>query len=152
MRFFRLKSKGYFTVEAAVIFSFILYVAMILTYINLYYYNKAILFQDTADVLSYAHEEYNETDFEVKLMQRCERIKKEHPYLSVASLDMNLEKKKNRIRVFSSMDFVCPLSNSFGLLVGKEKMEISEELSISLSDPVEVMREYRDIKEKVNGT
>lgn len=138
---------AYMTVEATIAVPIVLFSYVLLMYMLIYVYDKALLIQDTSAMSVYASEEYfkNEQEFEKNLTEKFNNMKEEHPYLSAGELDMSVSKKKSEVTIKSTITFYNPIGDIAGEWFHVSFREIRCEKKMTLLDPVNQMLITEDI-------
>lgn len=139
------KEDGYLSIEAGLLLPFLMMVTILLFYMEIYAYDRALLTNDCnllcAKILenvSLDKEEIND-----KLTELSALIKKEHPYLSASGFSMNVEHKATASTVSLSLDFNTPIQSILD-------SNISFQRSIPTINPVEMMYYTKSLTPKDN--
>ncbi|MBR5896724.1 MAG: pilus assembly protein [Lachnospiraceae bacterium] len=137
---------GSFTVEASILVPFLLSVCVVFVYLGIYAYDKTLMTQDANAIVSGIRDENACNGKDVKSL--CEaafsEIKREHPYLSVENLRMDVSEKGNNVSIVLSADWKFPLYRGYSRTISKERV-------IKRINPVKKMYLTEVVKKAVQG-
>ena len=140
------EAKGSFTVEASILVPFLLAVCVVFIYLGIYTYDKTLMIQDINAVAAIIRDENagNGKDVETLCEEAFYEIKKEHPYLSLTNISMNVSKKAGKVHIKLSGDWIFPLYRGYSRTITKER-------DVKRINPAEKMYLTEVIKSAVKG-
>lgn len=134
------KVKASFTVEAAVLIPFLLFVMVFAIYLLVYLYDKTLMMQDVNSMATLISDEaLMEGQSEKKLLEEeFDLIKKEHPYLSIKNPSLEIKKEGRKTYISVKGDFESPF---LGL-----NREMHYETGVQRHNPLLALYTYKLIK------
>ena len=138
--------QGSFTVEASIMVPFLLAVCVVFVYLGIYAYDKTLMIQDVNAIAAMIRDENSGGGKDVTDL--CEEafseIKKEHPYLSVENMRLDVSAKGNKIHLKLSADWKFPLYKGYS-------RELCTEREVKRINPVEKMYLTETVRKAIQG-
>ena len=148
MRFF-VKEEAYMTVEATVVFPVLLVSFLAMVYMVIFRYDRALVFQDSCMIAVYAKEFYLEDKdtFTEKTDGKIALFFDEHPYISLKNKNISYEKEDSELKIKFSSEFTTPFKGGIYSIFNIRDTVTEADVSVSVTDPVTVMRLTYDLME-----
>lgn len=141
------KEDGYFTVEAAILFPFVIFIMLAMAYVLIFSYDRALLAGDAMSVLEVACEVgiKDEEKLKERLSEELNLYKKEHPYIFAKNLAMEVETKPYYITVSLSLEPDMPVIKGITKFLNMPT-QIEYKNSVFVVDPSRVMLLVEDME------
>ncbi len=138
--------KGSLTVEASLLMPIILVITIILFYLVIYAYDRALMVQDVAYIAELAvSAEYSHRDsVERAAYNAYKTVKEEHPYLSVRNIELTVSLQGLNLCVSLRGEWVLPI------VKGLNK-QVCASCRKKLLNPMDVIYLANDLTETIEG-
>ena len=140
------EAKGSFTVEATILVPFLIAVCVVFVYLGIYAYDKTLMIQDVNGIAAMIRDENSGGGKDITAL--CEgafsEIKKEHPYLSLDNLKLDVSAKGSKVCLRLSADWQFPLYRGYS-------RELCVEREVKRINPIEKMYLTDIVRKSIQG-